>query len=467
MKRPYYILFMLLLLWFCTGKPEKEKTLTNEETSINNLKISENGRFFETENGKPFFWLGDTGWLLFGKLNRQEAEQYLEDRKEKGFNVIQVMVLHTMGAKNFYGDSALINKNAAHPNVTEGSGFSDSTQYDFWDHVDFIVDKAAEKGIYMAMVPVWGSNVKDGKVNRKEAAIYATFLAERYKNRKNIIWLNGGDIKGSDSIEVWKTIGNTLNEKDPNHLITFHPRGRMQSSMWFHHEPWLDFNMFQSGHRRYDQDTTDLKYGEDNWKYIQADYKMKPNKPSIDGEPSYEKIPQGLHDTLQPLWSDNDVRRYGYWSVFGGAPGFTYGHNSVMQMLKKGETEPAYGAKELWVDALNAPGAKQMIYLKQLMLAKPYFERVPDQTLIADQGEKYNYLASTRGKNYALIYTYTGRNFNVNLDKVPGKNISASWYNPRNGEKTELGTFINKDLIEFNPPEQPEDGNDWVLELAF
>src|SRR4051812_28865294 len=58
------------------------------------LKISPNGRYFMTPDGKPFFWLGDTGWLLFSKLTREETIRYLDDRKAKGFNVIQVMVVH-------------------------------------------------------------------------------------------------------------------------------------------------------------------------------------------------------------------------------------------------------------------------------------------------------------------------------------------------------------------------------------
>src|SRR5215203_3822765 len=77
------------------------------------LLVSANKRFFTDEKGSPFFWLGDTGWLLFSKLNREEANTYLEDRKQKGYNVIQVMVLHTVAAANVYGDSAVINKNVA------------------------------------------------------------------------------------------------------------------------------------------------------------------------------------------------------------------------------------------------------------------------------------------------------------------------------------------------------------------
>jgi hypothetical protein len=50
----------------------------------------------------------------------------------------------------------------------------------------------------------------------------------------------------------------------------------------------------------------------------------------LDGEPSYEGIPQGLHDPTQPLWTDADARRYAYWSVFAGACGHTYGDNAVL-----------------------------------------------------------------------------------------------------------------------------------------
>ena len=111
------------------------------------LKISDNGRYLQFENGKPFFWLGDTGWLLFKKLNREEAVKYLQDRAEKGFNVIQVMVIHSFPATNIYGDSAFVNNNPAIPKVTTGNDPNDSLQFDFWDHIDYIIDKAAEKGI--------------------------------------------------------------------------------------------------------------------------------------------------------------------------------------------------------------------------------------------------------------------------------------------------------------------------------
>jgi uncharacterized protein DUF4038/collagenase-like protein with putative collagen-binding domain len=441
---------------------------TIEVQALQPLKVSANGRYFMTADGKPFFWLGDTGWLLFSKLKREEAIKYLDDRKQKGFNVIQVMVLHQAKVINAYGDTALKGGNVAMPVTTPGNNAGNTSQYDYWDHVDFIVKAAAERGIYIAMVPVWGSEVKAGKVTPTQAKQYATFLANRYKAQTNIVWLNGGDIKGTDSIAVWKTIGKTLHEKDPGHLMTFHPRGRTTSSSWFHNESWLQFNMFQSGHRRYNQDTSagDLHYGEDNWKYIEVDYKKTPAKPTFDGEPSYEEIPQGLHDSLEVRWNADDVRRYAYWSVFAGGCGYTYGDNAVMQMHRPNDTDGNYGVTNYWYDAINAPGAAQMGYIKNLMLSKSYFDRVPDQSLIAGEiGEKYDRLFATRGKNYALIYTYTGRTISVKMDKLAGKSIKASWYNPRDGKYTAIGSYTNKGVQEFDAPGEEKAGNDWVLVL--
>ncbi len=442
----------------------------NAETSTEScpeLRISDNKRFIVTKTGDPFFWSGDTGWLLFTKLNREEAEKYLEDRRQKGFNVIQVMVIQDVKkAVNVYGDSALVDHDVARPHTTLGNSPDDALQYDYWDHVDWVIDLAQKKGLYMALVPLWGSNVRNGSVTRGKAGKYALWLAERYKGRSNIVWVNGGDVKGSDSTAIWNTIGSAIRQTSPRQLITFHPFGRTQSSNWFHNETWLDFNMFQSGHRRYDQDTAGLRYGEDNWKYVAADYARIPVKPTLDGEPSYEGIPQGLHDPSQPYWTDSDVRRYAYWSVFAGSCGFTYGNNAIMQFHKEGDTESAYGVKDTWEVALNAPGASQMRFLKQLMLSRPYFDRIPAQDLITDSPrEKYDYLAATKGKDYAFIYTCNGSTMRINLDNMHLRSIKASWYNPRNGIITETGIYKAKGIETFDPPGEKENGNDWVLIL--
>jgi hypothetical protein len=309
--------------------------------------------------------------------------------------------------------------------------------------------------------------VKAGQLNTGNAVPYATFLARRYKEKPNVFWILGGDIRGDQNGEVWRLMGRTLKAEDPNHLITFHPFGRTQSSMWFHDEAWLAFNMFQSGHQRYDQDTASPRgFGEDNWRYVLDDYAKEPVKPVVDGEPSYEGIPQGLHDTSQPYWTDADCRRYAYWAVFAGAFGHTYGDNAVMQFYRPGIDKGSYGPRKPWSEAIQDPGSGEMQFLKLLMLSRPYFERVPDQSLIAGQnGTRRDYVIATRGASYLLAYTYTGKPFQIRTGAITGARVQAWWYSPRDGSARFLGAFANRGVRTFTPPGQPGDGNDWVLVL--
>ena len=79
MKTFKLIPFLLLLLTVAMPASAQKKT---QKTYIpwNNgkLMVSEEGRYLKHENGTPFFWLGETGWLLPQRLNRDEAEYYLE-----------------------------------------------------------------------------------------------------------------------------------------------------------------------------------------------------------------------------------------------------------------------------------------------------------------------------------------------------------------------------------------------------
>jgi hypothetical protein len=303
----------------------------------------------------------------------------------------------------------------------------------------------------------------------EKAKAYGKWLAERYRNKSNIIWINGGDTRGDQNTQIWRALGTTLHEEDPNHLMTFHPFGRTQSSTWFHNDDWLDFNMFQSGHRRYDQmdpdDDIATWKGEDNWKYVLEDYAKTPPKPTIDGEPSYENIPQGLHDPREPFWQAKDARRYAYWSVFAGSFGHTYGNGTVIGMRKPNPSRRSYEVQSYWYDAINDPGAGQMQYLKNLILSRPFFERIFEPSMIENNGEKYDFVIASRGKSYAFIYTYTGRSFDVSMGKISGRKVKAWWYNPRSGQVESIGLFANTGIQTFDPPGEKAEGNDWVLIL--
>jgi hypothetical protein len=199
---------------------------------------------------------------------------------------------------------------------------------------------------------------------------------------------------------------------------------------------------------------------------VNEDYAQKPPKPTLDAEPSYENIPQGLHDPKQPYWTDKECRRYAYWSVFAGSAGHTYGNNAVMQMHKPGLVSGAFGVRNYWYEAIDEPGAGQMQYLKLLLLSRPYLERMPDQNMIAgENGVRDNYIVATRGSSYLLAYTYTGRRFEIRMGIISGKQVRAWWYDPRNGSARQIGVFPNEGSRAFTPPGSPAPGNDWILVL--
>lgn len=423
------------------------------------LQVSDNNRYLVHENGKPFFWLGDTGWLMPERLNRDEVNFYLNRCAKAGYNVIQVQTVNGVPAYNAYGQSS-------HPFGYDFTGINNLGTYGYWDHMDHIIRTAEQNGIYIGMVCIWGGLVKSGKMNEEEAVKYGTFLANRYKDSPNIVWIIGGDIQGYIKTEIWETLAQTIRNIDSNHLMTFHPRGRTCSSQFFPDAEWIDFHMFQSGHRRYGQRMGNKEYPipdnteEDSWRYVEQSLAITPLKPVLDGEPSYENIPQGLHHETEPRWQAADVRRYAYWSVFAGACGHTYGCNDIMQFYRPG-VSPAYFANTPWWEALDSPGFNQMKHLKNLILTFPYMERLPDQEVIINKltektekatnpAEKYNRLIATRGDDYLLVYNYTGRPMQVDLTRITGTKKNAWWYSPVTGEYTYIGEVENK-VTEFYP----------------
>ena len=44
------------------------------------LRVSDNQRFLQHADGRPFFWLADTTWELFHRCTREDATLLLEDR---------------------------------------------------------------------------------------------------------------------------------------------------------------------------------------------------------------------------------------------------------------------------------------------------------------------------------------------------------------------------------------------------
>ena len=419
------------------------------------FSVSDNHRYL-LKDGKPFFWLGDTGWELFHRLNREEADQYLKRRSEQGFTIVQAVVLAEMDGLhtgNAYGEIPLIDDDPSKPNGK------------YFEHVDYIIDKANSYGISIGLLPTWGDKIfKDrwGKgpeiFNEQNAAIYGGWLANRYKNKTNIIWILGGDRnpRNDTDVAIWRSMGKAIKKATGNKaLISFHPQpNNSGSAQWFQQESWLDFNMFQTGHCRhtavYDK--------------MQTVYTMQPVKPVIDAEPIYEDHPVCFNVKEYGTSNAYDVRMAAYLDLFSGAFGHTYGCHDIWQMYSA-KNEAVNGPHIFWPEAMELPGAKQMIYIRKLIESHPIPDRIPDQSLIKESnytaGER---IQATRGNDFIFVYAATGKTFTVLLEKIKGDKLRAYWFNPKDGKATADEIIDNRGSREFKPPSSGY-GQDWILVL--
>lgn len=431
------------------------------------LQVSADRRYLQTEDGQPFFWLADTAWELFHKLTREEAEHYFKIRSEQGFNVVQAVALAELDGlrvPNPYGMLPLRQTEDGHydpaqPDTREG-------EYDYWDHVDYIVDTAAQYGIYIAMLPTWGDkfNTMWGKgpdvFHADNAFAFGRWLGDRYKNRANLLWVLGGDrsLPERRHFDIVNGMARGITAGDEGrHIKTFHPSGASSSSHHVHHEEWLDFNMIQSGHG-------DAIVA--NYLRVKADYERQPTKPTLDAEPCYEDHPVSFN-TTKGYFDEADVRKAAYYALLSGAFGHTYGHHSVWCMCP-GQFEsldfdkPGAYFIMSWQEALNRPGASQMRHARTIMESRPFAQRRPDQALLVSNYEGSNYMAAARGDRYAFVYTPSGLAVNLRLGVLPGDTVGASWFNPRNGAIIGAGEYRNEGTLSLRPPTSGR-GQDWLL----
>lgn len=81
-------------------------------------------------------------------------------------------------------------------------------EYSYWDHVDFVVETAGKQEMFVAILPTWGDkfNLCWGKgpeiFNEENAYTYGRFIANRYRECWNIIWMLGGDRKPGEEFTV-------------------------------------------------------------------------------------------------------------------------------------------------------------------------------------------------------------------------------------------------------------------------
>jgi hypothetical protein len=473
-----FIGFTLIFTTGCLEAMDSSIDLWSASKPLPRLRVSSNGRFLVTEDGKPFFWLGDTAWRMIQKAvltgqQQPSVAHYFAVRRSQGFNVLQTVVAHDGKVINSAGHAAFEDGDFTRPRVVKGQN------NDYWDQCDAILDLAEGYGFYVALLPLWLNRIEaqDPIVQKPWIAYqYGHFLGDRFRNRDNVIWVLGGDpsfrsgrdVDRPERLALVRAMAEGIQDGAAavDHfdgkadwsttLMTYHPRGGGHSSSeYLHAEPWLDFNMIQT--------TTRFRFA--NYETVSSDYAKIPPKPTFDAEVAYEdslsvrkKEPR---DRRTGAW---EARRAAYWSVFAGGFGHTYGHRNLILWTLPGE-QNKHGADIPWFVSLETPGAMQMGYLRQLMESLAFLSRIPDQSIIdGDPGLGTDHARATRDAEgrYALVYLPTGGRIAIHMDKVRGSKANTWWFNPRDASRKPIGTFDTRGLRHFKPPTNGE-GQDWVL----
>ena len=449
MKR--YVLLLLATLFtidFALAQPPGHSV----STVTNGLKVSgDKHHLVDAATGKPVFLLATTLWNI-NALTYPEIDTLLQSVAANGFNSIMFALDFYPQAdeQNIYGEKAYVGLDKTDLNPA------------YFAYCDHIVDRCTSYGIYPMIYTMW-SGKNSGIMNTYTAAQLYTLgkkIGARYKRNKNVILVVGGE---SSPPYIDTVLGNAMGRGlkegcEGNNLVTVHPCSPHSNSEYYARSGWLDFYMSQGK-----SNISGLTF--DPTKAVTRDYALVPQKPTMVAEHRYES---GTSE--DPVIQ----RRSLYLSVFAGGFGYAYGHNALWQMTPH-TAQPwmlkswAAGVTD-WKRALNTRAQQQLQYIKKLLYAFPYLQRVPDQgLLLGPQPDSVSNKVEVMrdgeaGKNnatYIMAYLSSAQPISIKTDMIRSEKLTAWWFDPRTGAiRLAAEKFKNSGTYHA---EAKTGGPDWVL----
>ncbi len=417
------------------------------------LRIGPDRRHLVDERGAPFLYHADTAWMLFLKLTADEAYQYMTLRKAQGFTALQVQLTGFLGATNRAGELPF----AGTPPQQDFSRPNEK----FFAHVDRVIAEAEAMGLLLAVAPAWAGCCGEGwagkskngspgpiDANGAEATReLGRWLGRRYGKFENVMWILGGDNDPHSAREAIRALGRGLKDTAPGRLITYHAASSHSSTdVWPADEDWLDVSMVYTYFRGFDKAWN--KRQPDVYEVSRAEYAKAPVRPFFLGESTYEGEHGAWGSALQ-------ARKQAYWCVLSGGCGHAYG-------------SPDWDFPPNWREIVDLPGAASLKYLRALLESRPWWSLRPDgENAVAVDGRgpwganDATITAVASDAAFAITYLPARRAVTIDLAKISGEAVAASWYDPRNGKTASAGRFAEKKRQTFAPPGE----GDWILVL--
>jgi len=417
------------------------------------LNVSADGKHLIDQDGVPFLIQGDAAWSLIASPTESGARQYLENRRLKGFNAVLVNLLEHKFTAHAPADAA------GDQPFTAAGDFSTPNEA-YFRHVDRILEEADAKGILVMLAPAYlgfeGGDegwyqemVANGETSLRD---YGRYLGARYKDRPNILWVNGGDYRPSSNALV-NAVALGILDEDPNHLHTGHCDRGHSAADCFGSEPWLTVDSSYTSYVTYDQ--------------VSREAAHVPARPSFLLEAIYENEGEAT-----PVL----IRSQAYRALLAGAQGQTFGNDPIWSFDGPSLYPPPYS----WQTAMDAQGSRDMARLGALLRDRAWAELVPDRdhavvtsgygTYATDASrtdDDYATTSRTADGTLSLTYLPTRRTVTVDLTRFSGQ-VTAKWYDPTNGDYATISgsPFEAVGSRQFTPTRDNSAGDgDWVLVL--
>jgi hypothetical protein len=404
-------------------------------------------RYLVDAAGTPFLMQGDSPWSLMVQLTREQVEQYLDDRRARGFNTLLVnLIEHRFSnnpPRNVYGNG---------PFLTPGDYATPNELY--FAHVDWVIQRAAERGFLLLLVPsylgIGGGNEgwyqemsANGAAKMRE---YGRYLGRRYSGFPNILWTHGGDYNPPNRSLVQEMVAG-IREFDSRALHSAHCAPETAAAGYWGSETWLQVNNVY---------TYNAVYSASLNQYSRADAK-----------PFF--FLEGRYENEAGEGTEQRVRVQAYHALLSGASGQVFGNNPIWHFNGPG----LYPTSLTWQQALNGRGSQSMTHVRTLFAPRSWWNLQPDAsnaTLTAglSSGQDRAVLARASDRSFAIAYLPSVRTVTVNLGQLAGPNVTARWYDPANGSySTVTGSpFPASGSQNFRPAGSNSSSfGDWALVL--
>lgn len=388
------------------------------------LRLEAGKRYLVDAAGLPFLLHGDTAWSIVGQLTDAQIEQYLDDRRARGFTAVLFNA-----PERFYTNQKpnYNNVDGIAPFASMGNFASPDARY--WARVDRVVQGAKSRGMVCIINPAYLGYEVDGWLAEISVAsdeslqAYGAWLARRYTHG-NIIWCLGGDHDQPASLlrKQWNIVDGMRTVRTSD-LVTGHPMSDFANAddayTYWNGLPGFVLNAI---------------YGyETNGKYTHAlcEQAYARGMPFLGFEFKYENS-EGA--TLAML------RRQSYGALLSGACGQIYGNNPIWHFGSRAWTEPHPGT---WQSNLASPGALHQTYLKALFSTIAWWKLEPsvDGSLVTSSfgtGSARLFAARANDGDFAVVYVPQAQTVSLQLASLRSHAVRVRLYDPTSGQYVEL-----------------------------